>query len=115
MRLYLYMIKRKKILSIVLLFAFGFIFVHSEANFLLHEDEDAQQHHLHDYCQIVKEAKIEKSNRNEIRFISNSTIIESDCCEHCSANKNIFQSGLHQINQRFLDTPIYLSNKAFLI
>lgn len=109
------MIKSKKILSILLLLGFGFIFIHSEANFLLHEDEDARQHQLHDYCQIIKEAKIEKSNRNEFRFISNSTIIESDCCEQCSANKTIIHSDLHRINKKFLDTPIYLSNKAILI
>ena len=109
------MIKSKRILSILLLLGFGFIFVHSEVNFLLHHEEDAQQHHLHDYCQIVKEAKIEKSNRTEIRFLSNFTIIESDFCDHCSANKNIIQSDLHRINKKFLDTPIYLSNKTLLI
>jgi len=109
------MIKSKKILSMLLLLGFGFIFIHSEANFLSHDEEDAQQHHLHDYCQIVKEAKIEKSNRNEVRFISNFTIIDSDCCEQCSANKKIIHTGLLRINKKFLDTPIYLSNKAFLI
>jgi hypothetical protein len=115
MKLYLIMAKIKKIISILLFGGFGFIFIHSEANFLLHEEEDAQQHQLHDYCQIVKGAKIEKSNRTEIRFLSSFTIIRSDWFDHCSPNKNIIQSDLFRITKKFLDSPIYLSNKTFLI
>lgn len=101
--------KSKEILSIIFLLSFGFFFAHSELNFL---SEDVEGHHQnsHDYCEIVKEARIEKTN-NLQKDITSRVILynNNDCCTECKQIEDILQ------NTEFTSTKIYYNTQTFLI
>lgn len=85
------------IISFIILFTIGFLFLHSELDFFTPENH----HHLsHDFCDIVDEAKIENPDIDILKI--KSLDIPVTCF-------------LTQINL-FCDSPItnlYYSNKSY--
>lgn len=108
--------KNRKIITILLLLGFGFFFTHSEMNFLAHVDCDLHQHHLHDYCQLVKGAKVERSSNDSAKYLLERAVLYiDDCCNDCDMNKVMFRSKNHRIKKKLLDTPLYITNNILLI
>lgn len=108
--------KYKKIFSIILFISFGFTFFHSELNFLAHIDSDQHQHELHDYCKIVKTAKVEKVSSRLLKGLVNysSPINYTDISlDNKSENFLIVQE--FSINKKFLNISHYLANQILLI
>ena len=82
--LYLHMFKSKKILSFLFLISFGLSFAHSELNFLA-EVEQGNPHNHHDYCEILKEARIENPDYFQQKIIPKEILFNNDdCSSNCS-------------------------------
>ncbi len=112
--LYLLMQKSKKILSFLFLISFGLSFAHSEMNFLS-EAEQGHTHNHHDYCKVVKEARIEKSNIQNKIDSPIVLFIHNDCCDECKELKDILQNTQLTSTKKFFNTSTFIVNRTLLI
>lgn len=98
--------KMIKLVSLTLVGAIIFTFLHSEFGFL---DSEGDNHSTHDYCEIVKGARIEKPNTQNkisppiIKFVKNI----------CSDEYKTTEDGLQ--NEQFTSTKKILYISTFLI
>ncbi len=112
------MLKSKKILSFLFLISFALFFAHSELSLFAETNNDSYcgaKHKGHDYCEIVKGARIEKQN-TQIR-ISPPIVqfIHNDCCDECKAIEDVLQNAQFTSTKKFFNTPTFLVNKTLLI
>ena len=104
----------KKIISILLLLGFAFYFVNSEMNLFPHYDSENHCHHAHDYCELVKTAKVEKTvSLQKLIIISQIDLCKLDCFNYVTAKSTLLYNELTA--NTFPDDPIYLKNQIFLI
>ena len=108
------MYKSKKTLSFLFLIGFGLSFAHSELNFLA-EVEQGYPHNHYDYCEIVKEARIEKSNIQNKIVPPIIMFINNDCCDECKELTDILQNAQFTSTKKFFNTSTFLVNRTLLI
>ncbi|OGU65745.1 MAG: hypothetical protein A2499_18485 [Stygiobacter sp. RIFOXYC12_FULL_38_8] len=114
-RLYLLMQKSKKILSFSFLITFGLFFVHSELNFLS-EVTQGYPHNHHDYCEVVKEARIENPDYFQQKIIPKEILFNNDdCCIECKKIEDILHNDDFSSTKKFYNTYTFLINKTLLI
>ena len=108
------MFKSKKILSFLFLIRFGLSFAHSVLNFLA-EVEQGNPHNHHDYCEILKEARIEKSNTQNKIDPPIILFAQNDCCDECKEIKDNLQNTQFTTAKKFFNTSTFLVNRTLLI
>ncbi|MBU2444333.1 MAG: hypothetical protein KJ666_02000 [Bacteroidetes bacterium] len=102
----------KKFFAHIILIGFAFLFAHSELGFFEHNKE---VHDTHDYCNLVKSAKVEKTTTITVRLNDNFDylIVCNDCflCtkEFLLQEKNLVYYKLKQ------ETPTFILNRTLLI
>jgi hypothetical protein len=105
----------KKILFILLLASLGFLFAHSEMNFLSHFDSDNHCHQAHDYCELIKDAKVERTNLTQ----ENTIIVYASILDRSQLNylniSDIFLKEEYCVKKKLINNPTYLTNQIFLI
>ena len=107
--------KSKKIFSLFILISFGLFFAHSELNFLS-EAAQGYHHNHHDYCKIVKEARIEKTVNLQKKIISQDILSHyDDCCTECKKIEDILQNTDFSSAKKFFNVHTFLLNKTLLI
>ncbi len=108
--------KCNKIFTIILFVSFAFTFFHSELNFLAHFDSDQHQHELHDYCKIVKTAKVEKVSVRLLKGLVNySSPLNYNDFQISTDYENFFRTEEFPFYKKFQNIPHYLANQIFLI
>lgn len=104
----------KKIISVFLLLGFTFYFAHSEMNLFPHHDSENHCHHAHDYCELIKDAKVEKTvSLQKIIIIPQVDLCKLDCFNYIAIESALLGEKL--TTNKFSDDPIYLKNQIFLI
>ncbi|MCL4551077.1 MAG: hypothetical protein M1495_21210 [Bacteroidetes bacterium] len=107
--------KLQKILSFLFLISFGLFFAHSELNFLS-EVAQGYPHNHHDYCKIVKEARIIKTDNFQKKIISQDILFNyDDCCTECKEINDILQNAQFTSTKKFFSVNTFLLNKTLLI
>ena len=114
MILYLPMQKSKKILFFLFLISFGLSFAHSELNFLSEVTQGGTHNH-HDYCEIVKGARIEKPNTQNKISPPIVQLIHNDCCDECKAIEVGLQNAQFTSTKKIFNTSTFLVNRTLLI
>ncbi|MEW6196421.1 MAG: hypothetical protein AB1521_14825 [Bacteroidota bacterium] len=89
-------------------------FAHSEMNFLS-ETAQGYHHNHHDYCEIVKEARIEKSNIQNKISPPVILFVHNDCCEECKEIKDVSQNTQFTSAKKFSNTHAFIINRTLLI
>lgn len=85
-------------------------------NLFSHEDSENHTHHIHDYCEVVKEAKVEKTNSVQKKVILPFKQIRNiDLCSTCVKSEILLSSKEFDTSQKYKNSPAYLANKIFLI
>lgn len=108
------MYKSRKKISLFVLICFGLFFAHSELNFLS-EVPQGNSHNHHDYCEIVKEARIEKSNIQNKIDPPIVMFIHNDCCDECKEITDILQNAQFTSTKKIFNTSTFLVNRTLLI
>lgn len=106
--------KSKKILSLFILISFGLFFAHSELS-LFSEVPQGNPHNHYDYCDIVKEARIEKSNIQNKISPPVILFVHNDCCEECKEIKDVSQNTQFTSAKKFSNTHVFIINRTLLI
>ncbi|GEM_PF-2581790 len=111
--------KLKKILSLLLLISFALFFAHSELS-LFSETNDSDlcrdKHKGHDYCEIVKDARIVKTDNFQKKIISQDILFNyDDCCTKCKKIENNLQNTDFSSAKKFFNVDTFLLNKSLLI
>lgn len=118
-RLYLLMQKSKKILSFSFLIIFGLFFAHSELSLFAetsNSDYCGEKHKGHDYCEIVKGARIEKPDNFQQKIILKEILFNNDdCCIECKKIEDILHNDDFSSTRKFYNTYTFLINKTLLI
>ena len=117
-RLYLLMQKSKKILSFSFLIIFGLFFAHSELSLFAETsnlDYCGEKHKGHDYCEIIKGARIEKPNIQNKITPPIIQFIHNDCCDGCKDIKDYLQNALFTSTKKLFSPPTFLINRTLLI
>lgn len=107
--------KSKKILSLFVFFSISLFFAHSEMNFLSEAPQQGCHHNHHDYCEIVKEVRIEKSNIQNKILLPVILFLHNDCCEVCKEIKDISQNTQFTSVKKFSNSHTFIINRTLLI
>lgn len=112
--LHLHVQKSQKILSLFVLLAIGLFFAHSEMNFLS-EVAQGDHHNHHDYCEVVKEARIEKPGTQNKIESPVALFVHDDCCDVCKGIQDALQNTQVTSTKKFFNTSTFLVNRTLLI
>jgi len=106
--------KKKKIVSLFILFSFVLFFAHSELN-LFSESAQRYKHNHQDFCEIVKLSRIEKPGNLHQKITVQDFHFNDNCCNECKKINDYLQNTDLSSTKKFFIINTYLFNRTLLI
>jgi len=106
--------KKKKIVSLFILFSFVLFFAHSELN-LFSESAQRYKHNHQDFCEIVKLSRIEKPGNLHQKITVQDFHFNDNCCNECKKINDYLQNTDLSSTKKFFTVNTYLLNRTLLI